>query len=427
MSLALLNMMTTFSSSVFGSTTRVTAREFGVSNEVMILATSLFLVGFIFGPFIFAPLSELYGRQTPMLCGFFVLALFQIPVAVAQNLGTILVCRFLQGVFSSSAQAIAGGALADIWNAQERGLAVPVFAASLFVGPILGPIVRAFVTESSLGWRWIQWITMIVAAFFGTGAFFIVPETYGPVLLARRAKRLRFNTGNWALHSRHEAQEVWLQGIITRYIARPMKMLVLEPMLTSLTVYMAFVFGLTYLCFQASPISFGQDRGFPTGTVALPLISILVGAFGGCLVIATTTKTMLAPNPEQGRVQEARLGLTIGLFWFAWTSFPSTSPWPQIIAVVPIGFGLILITLQGMNYIIDCYLRYANSALAANTSVRYCFAAGFPLFATSMWDTLGVQWATSLLGFVGLALLPLPVLFYISGPKIRSSSRYVPE
>ena len=97
----------------------------------------------------------------------------------------------------------------------------------------------------------------------------------------------------------------------------------------------------------------------------MSFISILIGVFLGCALLAFTTKTRLAPDPEQGRPIETRLllmilgavTLPIGLFWFAWTSFPSINPWPQIIAGVPIGFSVIVITLQGMNYIIDCYVR----------------------------------------------------------------------
>ncbi len=75
----------------------------------------------------------------------------------------------------------------------------------------------------------------------------------------------------------------------------------------------------------------------------------------------------------------------------AWTSFPSINPWPQIIAGVPIGFSVIVITLQGLNYIIDCYTVNANSALAAMTFVRSWFGAGFPLFAAIMFHKLGVS------------------------------------
>ena len=120
---------------------------------------------------------------------------------------------------------------------------MPSFAGALFAGPIFGPIVGAFVVESYLGWRWTQWITLIMAVFFGTLNLFIFPETYGPVLLARRAKRLRYETGNWALHAKHEERRVDLKDIATRYLTRPAKMMILEPILSSLTFYLSFVFG----------------------------------------------------------------------------------------------------------------------------------------------------------------------------------------
>lgn len=72
----------------------------------MVLGTSLFVLGFSFGPLLFGPLSELYGRKMPLFVGFFIFAIFQIPVAVAQNLQTIFVCRFLGGFFASAPLAI---------------------------------------------------------------------------------------------------------------------------------------------------------------------------------------------------------------------------------------------------------------------------------------------------------------------------------
>lgn len=79
-----------------------------------------------------------------------------------------------------------------------------------------------------------------------------------------------------------------------------------------------------------------------------------------------------------------------------------------------------------MNYIIDCYLMNANSAIAANSLIRSLLGAGFPLFATAMYHNLGVAWATSLLGFLTVALFPVPILFYVYGEKIRKLSRYTP-
>ena len=85
-----------------------------------------------------------------------------------------------------------------------------------------------------------------------------------------------------------------------------------------------------------------------------------------------------------------------------------------------------MIFLQGLSYIIDVYLMHANSAIAANTFVRSLAGGGFPLFATAMYHTLGVAWATSLLGFLTVAFLPVPVLFFLYGKKIRQMSKYSP-
>lgn len=101
-----MTVSVTFASSVFSAATQDTAKIFGVSQEVMVLGTSLFVLGFAFGPLVFGPLSELYGRRNPLFVGFFIFAIFQIPVAVAQNLQTIFVCRFFGGLFASAPLAI---------------------------------------------------------------------------------------------------------------------------------------------------------------------------------------------------------------------------------------------------------------------------------------------------------------------------------
>jgi MFS family permease len=129
----------------------------------------------------------------PLFTGFAIFAIFQVPVAVAQNLHTILICRFLV-VCSGAPLAIVGGALADFWDPVDRGIAICVFAAATFIGPVAGPIVGGFITMSYLGWRWTAWITLIMAALFWTIGLIFVPETYAPVLLQRRAKRIRYET-----------------------------------------------------------------------------------------------------------------------------------------------------------------------------------------------------------------------------------------
>lgn len=145
--LGLMTFCVTFASSVFSNATVPTAEEFGVSTEVMTLGTSLFVLGFGVGPLIWGPGSELFGRKNPLFLGYALFAIFQIPVAVAQNVETIMLCRFFGGVFASAPLAIVGGALADFFGPVDRGVAVCVFAAATFIGPIAGPIMGYVISD----------------------------------------------------------------------------------------------------------------------------------------------------------------------------------------------------------------------------------------------------------------------------------------
>ena len=83
--------------------------------------------------------------------------------------------------------------------------------------------------------------------------------------------------------------------------------------------------------------------------------------------------------------------------------------------------------VNGLNYIVDVYKIKANSAIAANTMVRSLMAAGLSVAAERMYASLGVRWATSLLGFVAVGLGVGPVLFWRFGARVRGWSRFVDE
>ena len=68
----------------------------------------------------------------------------------------------------------------------------------------------------------------------------------------------------------------------------------------------------------------------------------------------------------------------------------------------------------------------AASAIAANTLLRSCFAAGFPLFAEQMFNGMGIDWASTLLGCIAAVLVPIPIWFYLYGHKLREKSKFAP-
>jgi DHA1 family multidrug resistance protein-like MFS transporter len=277
--------------------------------------------------------------------------------------------------------------------------------------------VGGFITESSLGWRWTSWMTLIMSAVCGVAGY---KETSHQVILQTKAKKLQLETHNWALHSKLDEKKINLRTIFSVYLSRPLQMIFQEPILALITIYMAFIYGIIFLFFEAYPISFQKQRGWSNGVGALPFIAILLGIVTGSILIIVSTKTHFARSlAKNGRiVPEERLPLMmlgavllpIGLFWFAWTSSPRTSWIPQVLAGVPTGCGIFMIFLQGMNYIVDVYTINANSAIAANTMFRSLAGAAFLLFANYIYERLGVAWATSLLAFLCVLFLPVPFL-----------------
>ena len=83
--------------------------------------------------------------------------------------------------------------------------------------------------------------------------------------------------------------------------------------------------------------------------------------------------------------------------------------------IVGAGFfsvGTLLLFNSVLNYLPDAYPEYAASVLAGNDFMRSSFGAGFPLFATAMYKNLGVAWASSTLGFLSIAFIPIPFVLY---------------
>lgn len=122
------------SSAYTGSITQILA-EFKSSETVTTLGVSLFVLGFAIGPLLWAPLSELYGRQVLFFGTYGVLTAFNAGAAGAKNMETLIILRFVAGAFGSSPLTNAGGVIADMFPASQRGLAMSVFSAAPFMGP----------------------------------------------------------------------------------------------------------------------------------------------------------------------------------------------------------------------------------------------------------------------------------------------------
>ncbi|KAK0645337.1 putative MFS-type transporter [Lasiodiplodia hormozganensis] len=430
-------LVAAFGSSIFSSATRVVAQKFEVSTEVGILGVSLYVLGFATGPILWAPGSELYGRRKPLIISSFGFSIFFIACATAKDLQTVLLCRFWSGFFGACPLTTVAAVFSDMFDNRTRGIAITVFSMTVFTGPLLAPFIGGFITMSYLGWRWTQYIVSFMGFFAFAINICFLQETYPPVILVNKAAELRRRTKNWGIHAKQEEIEIDFRELLEKNFSRPLRMLVTEPIVLLLSIYMAFVYGILYLFLTAYPIVFQQIHGMNLGVGGLPYFGMIMGQLlAGTFIVLRQPgyQRKLAANNDvpvpEWRLPEVIIGgvaFSIGLFWFAWTGYTKDIHWivPTLSGLCS-GFGLMAIFLQSLNYLVDAYLMFAASAIAANTFLRSLCGAGFPLFATYMFEGMGVQWAGTLLGCVAAVLVPVPILFYLKGAKIRERSQFAP-
>ena len=266
----------------------------------------------------------------------------------------------------------------------------------------------------------------------------LVPETYAPVLLRHRADKLSKATGKvYVSKLGQERGRVTLVESLKTALGRPWVLLFKEPIVFLLSVYMAIIYGTLYMLFAAYPIVYQVQRGWNHGVGGLPFTALIVGMLIAVAYSIWDNKRYIEIEkehsgfaPPEARLPAALIGcvaLPIGLFWFAWTNSPSVHWMASVAAGVPFGFGMVLVFLSIMNYLIDSYTIFAASVLAANSVLRSLFGAAFPLFTSYMYADLGIHWASSIPAFLALACVPFPFLFYKYGAAIRAKGKYAAE
>ncbi|KAI0532452.1 major facilitator superfamily domain-containing protein [Xylaria digitata] len=434
MVVAITCFVVAFASSIVTPDIAGVSDEFGVSNEVALLSITLFVVGFGIGPLAFAPLSEVYGRQVIYVSTLFIAVVFIIPCALAKNIATLLVGRAIDGIAFSAPITIIGGTLADLWKAEERGIPMAAFSAAPFVGPAVGPLVGGFLSDH-LGWRWLYWLTLILSGVIWLLITFTIPETYAPTILARRAKKLRKETGEMDWVTEQDLDMRPLAERMRIFLIMPLKLLFGELIVFLISLYMSVLYGLLYMFFIAYPIVFKEGKEYSSSLTGLTFIPLALGVVSSSLCSPFVNKHYIKViQPYAGRLPPAELRLIpmmwscwfipIGLIVFAWTSFPRLIWVGPTIAGFPVGFGFIFIYNSANNYLVDTYQDRAASALASKTFIRSLWGASVVLFTNQLYHRLGYQWASTLLAGISLLCCGIPFLFWKYGERIRRRSKY---
>lgn len=202
-------MSATWGSSAYSAGTAQVAHQFGIGMQTATLGTTLFLFAFGIGPLLWAPLSEVYGRKLAVLPPMFIAVCFSFASGAAKDVQTIMITRFFAGFFASAPVTNTGGVLSDLFPSSQRGVAMAAYAMAVVFGPSIGPIVgAAFVVQPHLRWRWTEYFTGILQIVVLVLDTIFLDESYPPRLLVYKARRLRHESGNWALHAKFEEWDV---------------------------------------------------------------------------------------------------------------------------------------------------------------------------------------------------------------------------
>ncbi|KAM3484500.1 hypothetical protein MY8738_002189 [Beauveria namnaoensis] len=435
----LLVLNATMASSAPSAVNASLDKHFRVSAEVSALTVTLFLLGYCAGPLLFAPLSEFYGRRIIFIITFAGYVAFSFLTSWPPNFPALLVGRFLTGTFASAPLSNAPGVLVDLWDPVHRATAFACFSTMVWIGPAVGPVVAGFLqlSKGDDGWRWCFWMLLWLASF--TMLLVVtMPETYPPIVLLQKARRARSH-GFPQARAEIEDSDRSLGAAYKVALTRPW-IILFDTISLLCAIYLAVVYMLLYMLFSIYPLVFQKMRGWNAGIGELPLLGTAVGAACGGAIVALDSHlrqrkiangslkiSELTPEDRLPLAMVGGIGFFISMFWLAWSANYNSVHW-----IVPtIGGGvlsanMLLVFVAYFNYLVDVYLMYAASALAANTVVRSAGGAAAPLFTRQMFSAMGIGGGGSLVGGVGALLAIIPFLFYKYGPQIRARSNFSP-
>lgn len=434
---SLFTFISPVSSSMIAPALSRIQEEFHTSFSIAALALSSFVLGFAVGPLLLAPLSELFGRRIVLQCSNLFYFIFNLACGFSQDIRQMVAFRFLSGLGGSGPLGIGGGVLGDIWLPQERGRAMALYSLMPLLGPAIGPIAGAFIAQNA-DWRWVFYTTSIAAMLVqGMGLLFL-QETYAAAILNGKKKELVKITGNQELRTEFDTPNRKLCSHIGIALKRPFKLLLTQPIVQVLSLYIGFVYGVLYLVLATFPQLWTNPMyyGESVEISGLNYISLGLGFFIGTQVAAKTAdriyKRLKANNNEVGR-SEFRVPLMfpgaimvpIGLLIYGWSAQRRTFWLVPNIGTAIFAAGNQLVFQNCQTYIVDAYTRYAASAIAATALFRSLGGFAFPLFANAMYSDLGYGWGNTVLAFLAVVIgIPAPFILWWYGEMLRKKSQF---
>ncbi|KAJ3535707.1 hypothetical protein NM208_g7025 [Fusarium decemcellulare] len=429
--ISMLSFLTPFASSMMAPAIDEIMKEMDTKNrDLGSFSVSIYLLGYAFGPLIIGPCSELYGRLVVYHTCSVLFLIMNIGCAMANSMSMLIVFRFLTGTVGACAFTVGPSTIGDCFKQEERGRAMAVMNLPVLFGPCIGPAVGAYLSRAA-GWRWDFWMIIIMAGVALAVSLVLLRETYPPVVLKRKTKRLRKLAGRSDIRTDNERSQTPLQLLLTSII-RPVKMLIMSPLILGLSLLSAVAYGVLYLLFTTLTEVFETRYGIVTN-IGLVYFGIGVGQITGVAVFGTASDAVVKRMAKGGEMKpEYRLPpmvpgaamVPLGLLIYGWTAQYYVHWFVPLIGNFFIGVGVITIFIPVASYLVDAFPAHAASATAATTVFRSIGGALLPLAGPRMYAKLDQGWGNTLLAVISFGMMGMIWFTMKHGEMLRTHPKY---
>ncbi|KAJ5656753.1 efflux pump antibiotic resistance protein [Penicillium longicatenatum] len=411
------------------------AREFDMNSAESAMALSIYLLATAFGPLAIGPLSEVYGRKPILHASNIWFMIWNIACGFATSKELLIASRFLAGFGASAIYSLANGVLGDVWRPEQRGRSLGIYLLIPLLGAAVGPIIGGFMAERTT-WRWMFWSTSIFQAVMIVVSFTSFHETYEPLILHRRAERLRRVTDDSRYYTADERLNANRSPtrILGRALVRPLRLLTFHPIIQIASLISAFYYGILYIVLSTFSDLWTKQYNESIEISGLHYIAVAFGEIAGSQICAKMMDGLYhrlkarangehSPELRTPSIFPGAFLGPLGLFLYGWAAHYRLH-W----IVVDIG---VFITMLGMQitsmpltaYVMEAYPEHTGSAGAAKQFLCSLTAFLFPLFAPTMYNVLGYGWGNTTIGLIGLFVgLPAPLVIWYYGASLRAKA-----
>ncbi|KAF4992156.1 hypothetical protein FGRMN_7362 [Fusarium graminum] len=419
-------------STVMAPALSVIAKDLDMTPIQSVMSLSIYLLASAFGPLFIGPLSEVYGRKNILHVSNIWFLVWNVACGFANTKELLIGARFLAGFGASAVYALGGGVLGDIWRPDQRGKSLGWFTVIPLLGAAVGPIIGGFMTYR-VSWRWMFWSTSLFQVAMAALSFTIFRETYAPIILKLRAKKLRKETGQpYYTYEERIQEERSPAKVLGQAMTRPLRLLAFHPIIQVTAVISAIDYGLLYIVLTSFAELWAQHYGQSVEISGLHYIACALGELAGSQLGASLMDYWYRRMEHRSGGQhlpEHRVPLMllsafvapVGFIVYGWCAeYRVHWSWVDVAMFITMA-GMQFDGMPMQAYVMDSYPDHTSSAIAAEQFPRSLAAFLFPLFTPQMYASLGYGWGNTAVAFVKLVFgVSAPLLIWKYGARLRA-------